>query len=54
MHTAVDKWETWIPEIAPAHKRTPGPMRPGTVFDILILRGDRSRLLGPETGFDLR
>ena len=33
MHTAVDKWESWIPEIAPAHKRTPGPMRPGTVFD---------------------
>jgi uncharacterized protein YndB with AHSA1/START domain len=33
LHTDIDHWESWIPEIAPAHKKTPGPLRPGSVFD---------------------
>ncbi|EXG80359.1 nuclear transport factor 2 family protein [Cryptosporangium arvum] len=33
MHTAIDEWETWIPEIVPARQSTPGPLRPGSVFD---------------------
>ncbi|GAB3449263.1 SRPBCC family protein [Actinophytocola sediminis] len=33
LHTAIDKWDSWIPEITPASKRTPGPLRPGSVFD---------------------
>ncbi|MEV7045202.1 SRPBCC family protein [Amycolatopsis sp. NPDC051061] len=31
-HTDIDHWQSWIPEIAPAHKETPGPLRPGSVF----------------------
>lgn len=33
LHTAIDRWDTWIPEITPAKKRTPGPLRRGSVFD---------------------
>ncbi|GAA2520823.1 SRPBCC family protein [Winogradskya humida] len=33
LHTGIDEWDTWIPEITPARKRTPGPLRPGSVFD---------------------
>ncbi|SEO49986.1 SRPBCC family protein [Amycolatopsis saalfeldensis] len=33
LHTDVDHWAKWIPEITPAHKETPGPLRPGSVFD---------------------
>lgn len=32
LHTGVDRWSDWIPEITPARKRTPGPLRPGSVF----------------------
>lgn len=32
-HTDIDAWNTWIPEITPSQKKTPGPVRPGTVFD---------------------
>ncbi|WP_399886832.1 SRPBCC family protein [Streptomyces sp. BBFR51] len=33
LHTDIDAWDTWIPEITPAKKRTPGPLRPGSVFE---------------------
>jgi uncharacterized protein YndB with AHSA1/START domain len=33
LHTDIDHWQSWIPEITPAHKATPGPLRPGSVFD---------------------
>ncbi|WP_159324025.1 SRPBCC family protein [Streptomyces tendae] len=33
LHTDIDAWDAWIPEITPAQKETPGPLRPGTVFD---------------------
>ncbi|WP_328494814.1 SRPBCC family protein [Streptomyces sp. NBC_00414] len=33
LHTDIDAWETWIPEITPARKKTPGPLRPGAVFE---------------------
>ncbi|MFE0182145.1 SRPBCC family protein [Streptomyces olivaceus] len=33
LHTDIDAWDTWIPEITPAQKKTPGPLRPGSVFD---------------------
>ncbi len=32
LHTDIDHWQSWIPEIAPAHQETPGPLRPGSVF----------------------
>jgi hypothetical protein len=32
LHTDVGNWAGWIPEITPAHKETPGPLRPGSVF----------------------
>ncbi|MFJ1760092.1 SRPBCC family protein [Amycolatopsis sp. NPDC088138] len=32
LHADIDRWQSWIPEIAPAHKVTPGPLRPGSVF----------------------
>ncbi|MEV1026901.1 SRPBCC family protein [Streptomyces sp. NPDC050264] len=32
LHTDIDAWDTWIPEITPAQKETPGPLRPGSVF----------------------
>ncbi|MFC9653619.1 MULTISPECIES: SRPBCC family protein [unclassified Streptomyces] len=32
LHTDIDTWATWIPEITPAQKKTPGPLRPGSVF----------------------
>ncbi|WNV87922.1 SRPBCC family protein [Umezawaea sp. Da 62-37] len=32
LHADIDNWEGWIPEITPAHKKTPGPLRPGSVF----------------------
>jgi len=32
LHTDIDHWQNWIPEITPAHKKTPGPLRPGSVF----------------------
>lgn len=33
LHTDIDHWSAWIPEITPAHKTTPGPLRPGSVFE---------------------
>jgi uncharacterized protein YndB with AHSA1/START domain len=33
LHSDIDNWASWIPEIAPAHKKTPGPLRPGSVFE---------------------
>ncbi|WP_159074179.1 SRPBCC family protein [Streptomyces dioscori] len=33
LHTDIDAWSSWIPEITPAKKKTPGPLRPGSVFD---------------------
>ncbi len=33
LHTDIDAWDTWIPEITPAQKKTPGPLRPGSVFE---------------------
>ncbi|MEA5360832.1 SRPBCC family protein [Amycolatopsis sp., V23-08] len=32
LHADIDRWQSWVPEIAPAHKVTPGPLRPGSVF----------------------
>ncbi|MEV7090818.1 SRPBCC family protein [Streptomyces sp. NPDC093085] len=32
LHTDIDAWDTWIPEITPSQKKTPGPLRPGSVF----------------------
>jgi hypothetical protein len=32
LHTDVGNWADWIPEITPARKETPGPLRPGSVF----------------------
>ncbi|MFC8075947.1 SRPBCC family protein [Streptomyces sp. NPDC057307] len=32
LHTDIDNWSSWIPEITPAEKKTPGPLRPGSVF----------------------
>ncbi|UOX89241.1 SRPBCC family protein [Amycolatopsis sp. FBCC-B4732] len=32
LHTDIDRWQRWIPEITPAHKGTSGPLRPGPVF----------------------
>ncbi|PRY39052.1 SRPBCC family protein [Umezawaea tangerina] len=32
LHADIDHWQSWIPEITPAHKETPGPLRPGSVF----------------------
>ncbi|MEU4656368.1 SRPBCC family protein [Streptomyces sp. NPDC023723] len=32
LHTDIDAWSAWIPEITPAAKLTPGPLRPGSVF----------------------
>ncbi|MGP2438643.1 SRPBCC family protein [Streptomyces sp. JW3] len=32
LHTDIDAWSAWIPEITPAAKQTPGPLRPGSVF----------------------
>ncbi|WP_328451948.1 SRPBCC family protein [Amycolatopsis sp. NBC_00438] len=32
LHADIDRWPSWIPEITPAHKVTPGPLRPGSVF----------------------
>ncbi|MEV6640590.1 hypothetical protein [Amycolatopsis sp. NPDC051371] len=32
LHTDIDRWQSWIPEIVPAHKKMPGPLRPGSVF----------------------
>ncbi|GAB3830685.1 SRPBCC family protein [Kribbella italica] len=33
LHTDVDQWSQWIPEITPAKKKTPGPLRAGSVFE---------------------
>lgn len=33
LHTDIGEWATWIPEITPARKKTPGPLRPGSVFE---------------------
>ncbi|MFD3314610.1 SRPBCC family protein [Streptomyces sp. NPDC058694] len=33
LHTDIDSWAAWIPEITPARKKTPGPLRPGSVFE---------------------
>ncbi|MDX3371193.1 SRPBCC family protein [Streptomyces sp. ME02-6987-2C] len=33
LHTDIDAWDAWSPEITPAQKKTSGPLRPGTVFD---------------------
>ncbi|MFJ2259632.1 SRPBCC family protein [Streptomyces sp. NPDC087844] len=33
LHTDIDAWGSWIPEITPARKKTPGPLRPGSVFE---------------------
>ncbi|WP_063746666.1 SRPBCC family protein [Catenuloplanes japonicus] len=33
MHTDIDRWDTWIPEITPAVTKTPGPLRRGSVFE---------------------
>ncbi|MFE6486030.1 SRPBCC family protein [Streptomyces sp. NPDC057757] len=33
LHTDIDAWATWIPEITPARMKTPGPLRPGSVFE---------------------
>ncbi|WP_052457077.1 SRPBCC family protein [Streptomyces sp. AcH 505] len=33
LHTNIDNWSSWIPEITPAQKKTPGPLRPGSVFE---------------------
>ncbi|MFE7030056.1 SRPBCC family protein [Streptomyces sp. NPDC057621] len=33
LHTDIDAWDTWIPEITPARKKTPGPLRQGSVFE---------------------
>jgi len=33
LHADIDNWSTWIPEITPARKKTPGPLRPGSVFE---------------------
>ena len=33
LHTDIDAWAAWIPEITPARKKTPGPLRPGSVFE---------------------
>ncbi|MFD9701446.1 SRPBCC family protein [Lentzea sp. NPDC059081] len=32
LHTDIDAWSAWIPEITPASKTTPGPLRPGSTF----------------------
>ena len=32
LHADIDNWQSWIPEITPAHKVTPGPLRPGSIF----------------------
>ncbi|MFI5586191.1 SRPBCC family protein [Amycolatopsis sp. NPDC051758] len=32
LHTDINAWQSWIPEITPAHKVTPGPLRSGSVF----------------------
>ncbi|HEX7308893.1 SRPBCC family protein [Lentzea sp.] len=32
LHTDIDAWSGWIPEITPASKNTPGPLRPGSTF----------------------
>lgn len=32
LHTDVDAWDAWIPEITPSQKKTPAPLRPGSVF----------------------
>jgi uncharacterized protein YndB with AHSA1/START domain len=33
LHTDIDNWASWIPEITPAQMKTPGPLRPGSVFE---------------------
>lgn len=33
LHTDIGRWAEWIPEITPARKVTPGPLRPGSVFE---------------------
>ncbi|ASQ95032.1 SRPBCC family protein [Streptomyces sp. 11-1-2] len=33
LHTDIDHWASWIPEITPARKTTPGPLRPGSSFE---------------------
>ncbi|RDG38069.1 SRPBCC family protein [Streptomyces corynorhini] len=33
LHTDINAWDTWIPEITPSQKKTPGPLRPGSVFE---------------------
>lgn len=33
LHTDIGNWASWIPEITPAQKKTPGPLRPGSVFE---------------------
>ncbi len=32
LHAGIDAWASWIPEITPAVKKTPGPLRRGSVF----------------------
>ncbi|WP_217163507.1 SRPBCC family protein [Streptomyces sp. AC512_CC834] len=64
LHTGIDAWDTWIPEITPAKKKTPGPLRPGSVFEwspqgmqvtSTVTKADRNRCVAwaaPVNGID--